>query len=123
MPGLYYSVWDSSIQWTEGNYIRPALMMVFSKLHCSVLASKNVCCGCSWDFSIMFKKNFQETIMVPVHAVPRGNHKAIRNEDFHRCFSKVQKINSFKDYFFALYALNADPVERTGISLISSAYR
>ena len=35
-------------------------------------------------FAGMFKKQFQETLLIPVHVVARGNHKAIRNEGFIR---------------------------------------
>ena len=42
----------------------------------------------------MFKNNFQEALLILVHAVARGNHKEIRNEGFHRYFNKVHKINS-----------------------------
>ena len=45
-------------------------------------------------FSEMFKKTFQETLLLPVHVVARGNHRAIRNEVFHRYLNKVQEINS-----------------------------
>ena len=41
-----------------------------------------------------FKKNFQDTLLILVHVVARGNHKAIRNEGFRRYLNKVQKINS-----------------------------
>ena len=44
-------------------------------------------------FTGTFKKTFQETLLISVHAVERGNHKAIRNEGFHRYLNKVQKIN------------------------------
>ena len=45
-------------------------------------------------FSIMFKKTFQETLLIPVHAVSRINHRSIINEIFHRYLNKVQNINS-----------------------------
>ena len=34
-------------------------------------------------FSVIFKKTFQESLLIPVHAVARGNHKTIINEGFH----------------------------------------
>ena len=34
-------------------------------------------------FDGMFKKNFQETLPIPVHEIARGNHKAVINEGFH----------------------------------------
>ena len=46
------------------------------------------------DFSGMFKKNFQETLLIPVHAVTRVNHKKIINEGFNRYLKKLHKINS-----------------------------
>ena len=33
-------------------------------------------------FSGMFNNTFQDTLLIPVHAVARVNHKAIRNEVF-----------------------------------------
>ena len=45
-------------------------------------------------FSGMFKKTFQETLLIPVHAVARRNHKEIINEAFYRLLNKVQKVNS-----------------------------
>ena len=73
----------------------------------------------------MFKKYFQEALLVLVHAVARYDHKSIINEGFHRYLNKVQKINSdyrgklcqwLKGVFFGLYAWNIVPVERTGIA-------
>ena len=46
------------------------------------------------DFLWNFKKTLQETILIPVHAVARGNHKANINENFDMYLNKVQKINS-----------------------------
>ena len=45
-------------------------------------------------FSGMSKKTFKETLIIPVHAVSRGNHKAIRIEGFHRYLNEVKKIKS-----------------------------
>ena len=76
-------------------------------------------------FSGMFKNNFQETLLVPEHAVTRGNHKAIINEGFHWYLHQDKKINSedkgslhrwLQGIFFALYAWNAGPVDGTYIS-------
>ena len=94
MPGLYERIWASRIYWNERNYIRLDRTMGFWKLFCSVWASKNDCCGCRWTFSGIFKKTFQETLLMPVHAVTRRNHKKIINEVFHRYLIKVQKIKS-----------------------------
>ena len=77
-------------------------------------------------FSGMSKKTFQETLLIPVHAVARGDHKAITNESFHMYFNKVQNINSsdkgslhqwLKGVLLALYAWNSGPVDRTEITL------
>ena len=76
-------------------------------------------------FAGIFKKTFEETLLTPVHAVARGNHKAIRNEGFRRYLNKVHKIHSvdkgslhqwLQGVLFALYAWNAGPVDGTNIS-------
>ena len=76
-------------------------------------------------FSGIFKKTFQETLLIPVHAVERGNHKAIRNEGFHGYLNKVQNINSsykrslhqwFQGILFTQYDWNAVPVDRNDIA-------
>ena len=70
----------------------------------------------------MLKNNFQETLLILVHAVIRVNHKEIINEAFLLHLNKVQKINSlykgrlhrwFQGVFFELYAWNAGPVSVT----------
>ena len=75
-------------------------------------------------FSGMFKKSFQETFLIPAHAVAMVNHTAIINEGFHRYLNKVQKMNlSYKGglhqwlqgVLFELYAWNEDPVDGTEI--------
>ena len=75
-------------------------------------------------FDGMFKKNFQETLLIPVNAVARNNRKAIINEEFHRYLNKVNKINSadkvrlhqwLQGVLFALYDWNAGPVDGTDI--------
>ena len=81
--------------------------------------------GAGGIFAGIFKKNFQDTLLIPVHAVARVNHKEIRNEGFRRYLNKAQKINSedksslhqwLKGVFFALYAWNTGPVDGTRIS-------
>ena len=76
-------------------------------------------------FAGMFKKQFQETLLILVHAVARGNHKAIRNAGFHRYLNKVKKINlAYKGslhqwsqgVFFTLNDWNAGPVDGIDIS-------
>ena len=60
----------------------------------------------------IFKKRFQETLLIPVNAFERGNHNSIENEGFHFYLDKFQKINSadkislqniLQGVFFALY--------------------
>ena len=76
-------------------------------------------------FAGMSKKNFQEKLLIPVHAFSRGNLKKFRNDGFHRYLNRVQKINSedkgrlhqwLQGVFFALYALNSGPVYGTNIA-------
>ena len=43
-------------------------------------------------FSGIFKNNFQENLLILVHAVARVNHKAIINEVLHRYLNKLYKI-------------------------------
>jgi len=66
-------------------------------------------------FAGMFVQLFQ-LLGVPVEAVSRENHKAIRNERFHRYLNKVQRINTAdtgsmfrwkQGALYALYAWNA----------------
>ena len=73
----------------------------------------------------MFKKTFQETLLIPVHSVARGNHKAIINKGFCRYLNKAQKMNSadqgsihqwLQGVVFALYTCNEGPVDGTDIS-------
>ena len=45
-------------------------------------------------FSGIFKKTFQEILLILLHAVVRGNHKEIINEGFNWYLNKVHKINS-----------------------------
>ena len=81
----------------------------------------------------MFKKTFQNTLLILVHAFARGNHKEIINEGFHRYLNKVQNINSadkgslhqwLKGVLLALYAWNSGPVDRTDIVLsVVAIYR
>ena len=75
-------------------------------------------------FSGVFKMNFQETLLILVHAVARGNHKSIRNEGFHQYLNKVKKIKSedkgslhqWLQRGVFMYACNAGLVDRTDIS-------
>ena len=93
MPELYDSIWDRSIQWVEVNYTRPGRTMGFWKILCPIWDSKKYFCGCIWIFSGMFRKNLQDTLLVPVHSVACGGG-AIINEVFNRYLNKLNKINS-----------------------------
>ena len=42
----------------------------------------------------VFKKPFQDTLLVLVHAVARCEHKSIRNEVFYNYFNNLHKTNS-----------------------------
>ena len=73
----------------------------------------------------IFRNAFQETLLILVHAVSRGNHKAIINEGFCSYLNKLKKINSadkvilhqwLQGVSFALYDWNAVPVYRTDIA-------
>ena len=77
----------------------------------------------AWQFVALFQKLFLR-LLIPVHMVAPENHKAIRNECFHRYLKKVEQINtvdkgSFQQWWqgvmFVLYAWNADPIDRTNI--------
>ena len=78
-------------------------------------------------FSGMFKKKFQEILLIPVHVVARCNHKEMRNNGFHCYLNKAQSINSLdkgslhqylQGLFFVWYALNVGPVDGTYIALL-----
>jgi hypothetical protein len=74
-------------------------------------------------FAGVFKQLFQ-ILRIPVDAVSRENHKAIRNERFHRYLNKVQRINTAdvdslfrwkQGVLFSLYAWNAAPIDGTDL--------
>ena len=46
------------------------------------------------EFSGMFKKTFQDTMIIPVHSVERSNHKETWNKLFYVYLNKVQKKKS-----------------------------
>ena len=80
--------------------------------------------GADGIFTGMFKKTFQETLLIQVHSVARVNHKEIRNEGFHRYLNKLHKVNSadkgilhqwLRGVLFALYAWNIGPVDGTDV--------
>jgi RNase H-like domain found in reverse transcriptase/Integrase zinc binding domain/Reverse transcriptase (RNA-dependent DNA polymerase) len=80
-------------------------------------------------FAGTFKQLFS-LLMIPIHQVARENHKAIRNERFHRYLNKVQRINTSdtgslfrwkQGVLFALYSWNASPIDGTDISRSSVA--
>jgi hypothetical protein len=75
-------------------------------------------------FAGVFKQLFS-LLMIPIHQVARENHKAIRNERFHRYLNKVQRINTAdtgslfrwkQGVLFSFYAWNASPIDGTDIS-------
>ena len=64
------------------------------------------------------------TLLIPVDAVSKENHKAVRNERFHRYLNKVQRLNTaakeslhqwIQGTLFAVYAWNAGPIDGTDI--------
>ena len=76
-------------------------------------------------FSGMLRRTLQETLIIPVHAVARGNQEAIINEGFHRYLNKVQKINWsdkgslhqwLQGVLFEMYSWNSGPVDWTYIA-------
>ena len=75
------------------------------------------------EFKDVFLQVFR-ALQVPVLPVSPENHKAIRNERFHRYLNKVQKINSAdtgtleqwkQGVLFAIYSWNAGPIDGTDI--------
>ena len=73
----------------------------------------------------MFKKTFQDILIISVQAVTRGNHKAIIKEGFHQYLNKVQNINSadkdrlhqwLQGVCFALCTFNSGPLDGTDIT-------
>ena len=76
-------------------------------------------------FSGVFKEDFKETLLIPVHTVPSSNYREIINKRLHRYLNKAQKINSVEKFslhqwlqgvFFAFYAWNVGPVDGTYIA-------
>ena len=72
-------------------------------------------------FPGMSRITFQETLLIPVHAVEMLNHKEIINEGFDRYLNKVQKINSadngslqqwLQGVFFCTVCLECRPSRR-----------
>jgi len=80
------------------------------------------------DADGLFTGNFREmchTLLVPIDAVSKENHKAVRNECFHWYLNKVQCINTAAKEFmhqwkqgtlFTVYAWNAGPIDGTDIT-------
>jgi len=74
-------------------------------------------------FAGVFKTLF-ELLRAPVQPVAKENHKAIRNERFHRYLNKVERINSAdtdsllqwkQGVLFSIYGWNAAPIDGTDI--------
>ena len=108
----------------KGNTSNQAARWAFGNFFVPFGIPKIIVVDADGIFAGMFKKTFQETLLIPVHAVAWGNHKAIINEGFHRYLKKLQKINSMdkgslqqwlQGLLFALYAWNAGPVDGTEI--------
>ena len=94
---------DQATPWAFGNLFVPFGL------------PKIIVVGADGIFTGMFKKTFQETLLIQVHSVARVNHKEIRNEGFHRYLNKLHKVNSadkgilhqwLRGVLFALYAWN-----------------
>jgi hypothetical protein len=75
------------------------------------------------EFAGIFREMCR-TLLIPIDTAAPENHKAVRNERFHRYLNKVQRINTAnKDSMhqwkqgtlFALYAWNAAPIDGTDI--------
>ena len=58
---------DQSIRWNFGNFF-----VTFGLPKIIVVDADGIFAG-------MFKKTFQDTLLIPVHAVARRNQKSIRN--------------------------------------------
>ena len=69
--GLKKITSDQVVRWDFGNFFVP-----FGLPKIMVVNADGVFAG-------MFKKTFQETLLIPVRAVARGHHKAIRNKRFY----------------------------------------
>ena len=76
-------------------------------------------------FPGMFKKNFQYTLLLLVHVVAMGTHKAIINEVFHCYINKYKKVKTadkgrlhqwLQGLFIALYAWSSGTVDGNGIA-------
>ena len=62
-------------------------------------------------FAGMFKKTFQENLIIPVHVVARINHKAIRNKQItHDKFSvQWQTLSMVERIIFSIVCLQLRP--------------
>jgi hypothetical protein len=98
--------------------------MIMSTFFCAVGLPQLIIVDADSCFAGSFKQLCSQ-LQIPVEAVSPENHKAIRNEHFHRFLNKIQKINTADsdDSFhwkqgtmFAIYAWNATPVAGTDIS-------
>ena len=117
----YDRIWDSISQWTKVHCIRSGCRIGFWNLFDPFGLPKMICVDADELFSIIFNDTYQETLMILVHAVTRGNNKSIINKGFCHYLNKFQKINSadkvslhqwMQGAFFALYAFNIGPVKK-----------
>ena len=82
---MYDMVWVRVSQWTEGNYIRTGIPL--GLWDCSHVCLQKLFCGFRLFCFDMFNNNFQETLLIPMHAFSMGDQYAIRNEGFHHYLS------------------------------------
>ena len=68
--GLKEIISDQVAHWSFGNVFVPSGI------------TKIIVVDTDGGFPGLFKKTFQDNLLIPVHAVARGNHKEIRNEVF-----------------------------------------
>ncbi len=97
--------------------------ITFSQFFCVFGLPRIVVVDADSKFCGIFTKTF-ENLGIHVEVVSRENHKAVRNERFHRYLNRVQRINTAEtgSFFqwkqgvtFALYGWNAGPIDGTDI--------
>jgi hypothetical protein len=97
--------------------------VTFSQFFCVFGLPRIIVVDADSKFCGIFTKTF-ENLGIHVEVVSRENHKAVRNERFHRYLNRVQQINTAEtgSFFqwkqgvtFALYGWNAGPIDGTNI--------
>ena len=97
--------------------------ITFSQFFCVFGLPRLIVVDADSKFCGIFQKTF-ENLGIHVEVVSRENHKAVRNERFHRYLNRVQQINTADtgSFFqwkqgvtFALYGWNAGPIDGTNI--------